>query len=57
MTRTELKPFRQRILSLWQEKADTVDMAKTLQVKEHECERALHVVLERRRAINKSLRA
>jgi len=49
----EHKELRAKIRALWEQRLDTVDMARALQFPEHEIERELHAVLEIRRAVVK----
>ena len=49
----EHKELRAHIRALWEQRLDTVDMARALQFPEHEIERELHAVLEIRRAVVK----
>lgn len=51
----ERKPLRQKIRALWEERLNTADMVKVLQLPEHEVERELHAVLEVRRAVIESV--
>lgn len=55
MTRIEQKTIRQQIRAYWEQKLDTWDMARALQLDEATIERELHVVLEARRAVVGSL--
>lgn len=55
MTRIEQKTIRQQIRAYWEQKLDTWDMARALQLDEATIERELHVVLELRRAVVGSL--
>jgi hypothetical protein len=53
--RGDTKLLRQQVRALWTEGHDTENMARVLNVPEHECERALHWVLLTRRSVVKSL--
>lgn len=55
MNQSEHKSLRQQIRAYWEQRLDTVDMAKALQLPEALIERELHVVLEQRRAVLNSL--
>lgn len=43
--------LRKSIRAMWEQRLDTVDMARAMQLPEHEIERQLHVALDRRRAV------
>ena len=53
--RGDTKTLRQQVRALWSDGYDTADMARLLNVKECECERALHYVLLTRQRVVKSL--
>jgi hypothetical protein len=53
--RGDAKTIRQQVRALWVDGYDTADMARFLNVPEHECERHLHWVLLTRRSVVKSL--
>ena len=50
MTR-ECRSLAHSVRYLWENRHDTADMARILNVREDECERALHFVLAMRRSI------
>jgi hypothetical protein len=51
----ETKTLRQKIRAMWEQKLDTKDMSKALQIPEALVERELHAALEIKRAIVNSL--
>lgn len=51
MNQNDRADIRKAIRAMWEQKLDTVDMAKVLQVPEAEIERHLHIALDRRRAV------
>jgi DNA-directed RNA polymerase specialized sigma24 family protein len=51
----DAKSLRQQVRALWTDGYDTAEMARVLNVPEHECERHLHWALLTRRAIVNSL--
>jgi hypothetical protein len=53
--RGDAKTIRQQVRALWVDGYDTADMARFLNVPEHECEQHLHWVLLTRRSVVKSL--
>lgn len=55
MSEQEQKDLRRAIRALWEQRLDTVDMAKALQLPEHVIEAHLHVALNARRAVVGSL--
>lgn len=55
MSEKEQKDLRRAIRALWEQRLDTVDMAKALQLPEHVIEAHLHVALNARRAVVGSL--
>lgn len=57
MNKPDLKSLSHRARALWEQHCDTLDISIAAQVSEADAERALHQALEKRRAINKSLRA
>jgi len=56
MTDRETTDLRKRIRAMWEQKLDTIDMARALQIPQFEVEAQLHIVLDRRRHIVSSLR-
>lgn len=54
---TEYKTLRQKIRAMWEQKLDTMDMAKALQLPQALVERELHAALEIKRSIVNSLDA
>ena len=52
----EYRTLRERIRAMWEQRLDTKDMSKALQLAEHLIERELHSVLEMRRAIVSGLK-
>lgn len=55
MNYREMPELRRRIRAMWEQKLDTVDMARALQIPQHEVERHLHIALDKRRAIISNL--
>ena len=51
----ELLPLRKQIRAMWEQRLDTMDMAKAMQLPEALIERELHAVLEIRRSVVNSL--
>ena len=52
----EYRTLRERIRAMWEQRLDTMDMSKALQLPEHVIEYELHIVLETRRAIVSGLK-
>ena len=55
MNQQDIKSLSYRARALWEQHCDTKDMSVALQVPECLCERVLHQVLEKRRAVINSL--
>ena len=49
--RDDRKRLMREVRSLWADGYNTADMARVLNLKEHECERALHFMLAIRRSV------